>query len=82
MSETRTAEEILEQCHLEIRCKLIEIAASLDRIERSDKADAVCDDPRLTQYQDSLQVLAGAGFDRAEKLQMIFSDDYIPNWNR
>jgi hypothetical protein len=82
MPETRTAEEILEQCHLEIRCKLIEIAACLDRIERSGEFDVVRNDRRLAQYQESLQVLASDGVDRAEKLQMIFSDDYIPNWSK
>ena len=81
MSSARTAPQTLDTCYLEVRCKLIEIAAALDRVYRAEDADAVDDDPRLKQFRDSLEVLAGPGFDRAERLQMIFSDEYRPDWN-
>jgi hypothetical protein len=82
MSSTRTAAAVFEQNFLDIRCKLIELAAALDRIERADSADEVDADPRIEQIQEAIEVLGSRGFDRAERLQLIFSDQYDPNWNK
>jgi hypothetical protein len=32
--------------------------------------------------QQGLGILASAGSDRAERIQMLFSDEYIEGWNR
>ncbi len=55
---------------LGIRCRLIELAAALDRIDRANDAG---DDPRLAQIRRSLEILAADGPDRAERVQMVFS---------
>ena len=43
---------------------------------RSYQTSAVADDPRLTQIRRSLEILAGDGPNRAERIQMVFSLPY------
>jgi hypothetical protein len=82
MSATLTAEAVLERVYLEVRCRLLDVAASLDRIERADGGEAVLCDARWKQPQDGIAILASEGPDRAERIQMLFSDPYVANWNR
>jgi len=90
-----TAEAALDRHFLETRCKLIEIAANLDRIDRGAvangaqphsavfrEADRLNSDPRLTQIRKALQTLLEPGPGRAERCQMVFSLPYEPNWKR
>ena len=79
MSQAHTAAEVLEREFPPLRGKLLEVAAALDRIERS--AQGHPDDPRLDQTDRALTALRQPGADRAERLQMIFSLPYEPNWN-
>lgn len=73
-----TAKQVLDREFLEIRCKILEIAASFDRLER---ADGVVDgDPRTDLLREALQVLLSDRSDRAEQIQMIFSRSYEPTW--
>lgn len=55
---------------LGIRCRLIELAATLDRIGR---AGGAADDPRTAQIRRALEILADDQPDRAERMQMVFS---------
>lgn len=82
MSSTRTGEQVLEETFLDIRAKLIDLAASLDRIDRADTTGTVGQDPRTGQIQESLQVLSDESLNRAEQIQMIFSDEYVAGWNK
>lgn len=82
MSAEMTAGAVLDRVYLEIRARLLEIGASLDRIDRSEGRDDLAADSRLTQLQEGLAILAAAGGDRAERIQMLFSDPYVANWNR
>ena len=82
MSAPLAAEAVLDRVYLEVRAKLLEIAACLDRIERADQASAARSDPRWTQIQRGIELLKSDGFDRAEQIQMLFSDPYVPNWSR
>jgi hypothetical protein len=61
----------LDREFLGIRCRLIELAASLDRIDRNGRPAA--DDVRMAQIRRSLEVLAGNAPNRAEQVQMVFS---------
>jgi hypothetical protein len=76
--------EVLDREFLEVRAKLLEIGAALDRYDRAAQAaglelpDYV--DPRLVGIQKSLTVLVDRGPGRAEKIQQIFSDPYLPQW--
>ena len=74
------AAKVLDAYFLEARSKLLDLAAVLDRIDRGDEAEA--DDPRVERIRQALAVLANATGDRAERIQMIFSLPYDPNWKR
>ena len=67
MSTSPTASETLDGEFLGMRCRLIELAASLDRIDRSDGAPPA--DPRMAQIRRSLEILAGDAPDRATRVQ-------------
>ena len=56
---------------LGIRCRLIELAASFDRIDRA--GDLLADDPQWSQIRHSLEILAVNAPNRAAQVQMVFS---------
>ena len=68
--------EVLDRYYLDTRCKLIEIAAMLDRYDRADGADGAAADPRLPQLYQSLQILSqpAESPERARTLLELFSD--------
>jgi hypothetical protein len=72
------APEVLDREFLEIRAKLLELAASFDRLKR---ADGIVDgDPRLAQIHEAIDVLQNESGDRAEQIQLIFSLQYDDEW--
>ncbi|MEK6239649.1 MAG: hypothetical protein N2C14_33435 [Planctomycetales bacterium] len=75
---TLPAAETLEREFLILRCKIIEVAAILDRMDRGEGSAA--DDPRMHQARASLQQLLSAETDRAERIQILFSDPYEKEW--
>jgi hypothetical protein len=68
-----SAAKVLDREFLGIRCRLIELAAALDRIDRAE--GAVVDDPRRLQIRRSLEILSAETDEpsRAERVQMEFS---------
>ena len=82
MSAPLAAEAVLDRVYLEVRAKLLEVAACLDRVERAERAAAARSDARWDQIQSGIEILTRSGFDRAEQIQMLFSDPYVPNWSR
>jgi hypothetical protein len=82
MSAPSTAPAVLDRVYLEIRCKLLDVAACLDRVSRSDGADVAEADARFAQILRGIEILGSSATDRAEQIQMLFSDPYVPNWNR
>ncbi len=70
------AKQTLEQYFFEMRWRCLSLAADLDRVERGEGGRALIEaDPRLAQLREALGVLLKpANADRAEKVQMIFSD--------
>jgi hypothetical protein len=70
--------EVLDREFLEIRARLLHIAASLDRIDRAD--GSVAADARLELIRKSLAILAAPDADRAEKIQLLFSRPYDADW--
>lgn len=75
-----SAADVLDKVFLEVRCKLLDAAACLDRIERSEGADNARKDPRHRGIQEAIAILASTGTDRAERIQLLFSDSYVDNW--
>ena len=68
-----SAREVLDAYFLETRAKLIEIAANLDRVERSPGFSEVRDDSRLRFVQDALKILQSPEPNRAELIQKLYS---------
>jgi hypothetical protein len=82
MPTVQTAQQVLDRHYLEIRCSLLDLAAALDRLERSDGFDQASQDARLAKLREGLTILASTGDDRAERIQLLFSDEYVANWKR
>lgn len=68
------AADVLDREFLGIRCRLIDLAAALDRIDRAEGAPA--GDPRWSQIRRSLEILGGSAPNRAEQVQLAFSLPY------
>jgi hypothetical protein len=77
-NSTLEAPEVLNREFLEIRARLVQVAALLDRLDRA--SGSVSGDPRLAGIRESIEVLANPGPGRAEKLQLIFSRHYEADW--
>ena len=75
-----TAKAVLDQDFLAIRHRILDIAASLDRLDRADKADEIADDPRRGNIQDAIRLLSDPAPDRAARVQLVFSDPYDESW--
>lgn len=82
MASPQTADEVLDRSFLEVRSKLLDIASALDRADRADPSGSIQDDPRLEKVRESLDILQSRNFGRAERIQMVFSDEYDPAWNQ
>jgi hypothetical protein len=75
-----SASTVLDAEFLELRARLLHAAAQLDRLDRAQ--GAVADDARMQGVHRAIQILAGAGPNRAEQIQLIFSRPYDPNWKQ
>ncbi|WP_437201647.1 hypothetical protein [Planctomicrobium sp. SH664] len=78
----QTAQQVLDRHYLEIRCGLLDLAAQFDRLDRSPGREQLDGDRRLELIADAIQIVASQTENRAEQLQLLFSDQYVPGWNR
>jgi len=71
----RDASKVVEETFAEMRWRCLSLAADLDRIQRAnDGGKVLASDARLNKLRTALQALLGPEADRAERVQMIFSD--------
>ena len=71
----RDGSKVVDETFAEIRWRCLSLAADLDRIQRAnDGGKVLASDARLTKLRAALQALLGPEPDRAERVQMIFSD--------
>jgi hypothetical protein len=75
-----TAPDVLDREFLQIRAKILELAASFDRLDRSE--GSVAGDPRMKLIHQGLEILASDRPDRAEEVQLLFSRPYLQDWRR
>lgn len=68
-----SAREALDAYFLETRARLLEIAANLDRVDRSPDLLAIRGDSRLRFIHDALTILQSAEPNRAEKILQLYS---------
>jgi hypothetical protein len=73
-----TAAEVLEREFLNIRAKILEVGALLDRLDRAEAS--VGNDPRCERIRRALAVLSQSDTPRAEQIQMIFSLPFADDW--
>ena len=78
MSESMTAPQILDREFLEIRAKILELAASFDRMDRGD--GVVENDLRMETIRQGVEILQSDAPNRAEQLQLLFSLEYKSDW--
>lgn len=78
MTSPMSAAEVLDREFLEVRAELLRVAASLDRLDRSE--GSVNDDPRVSLIAKSLSLLQSTEPNRAEQLQMLFSLPFDESW--
>jgi hypothetical protein len=64
-----TRQEVLDLYFMDARCKLTDLAAFMDRVERAGGAE----DFRMSEFRKALQALNAAA-NRAEKVLLAFSD--------
>ena len=77
------ANKALENYFFEARCKLLDIAGILDRINRGQEAgEVLANDPRIEKIRKALEVLHDQSVGRAERIQQIFSLDYDSTWEK
>ncbi len=80
MPASPAAGKILDREFLEIRSKLIDLGALLDRVGRGPGVAA--GDQRMDKIGRALEILAGGTPDRAEQIQIVFSLPYDEHWRR
>jgi hypothetical protein len=71
MSVSQPTAKSLDREFLGIRCRLIELAAAMDRIDRSGGSSA--DDARRLHIRRGLEILLSDASNRAERVQLEFS---------
>ena len=82
MPDPQSPVEVLDRDFLNVRARLIEVAASLDRIDRADPDGSLRNDPRTDRIRKSIDVLSHISeTNRAEQVLRVFSDEYDPNWS-
>ena len=69
----RSGTGLVDEYFIENRTRLLEVAAYLDRLDRSGDA-AVDRDFRMRAFREALDVLCSSESGRVERIQMIFSD--------
>ena len=74
------APQALERHFLDARCRILDVAAILDRIGRGENAGNAEEDPRLARVREAIEVLLDRSGARAERIQQIFSLGYDANW--
>ena len=72
------AKEVLDREFLDLRSRILDIAASLDRIQRAD--GNASDDARMSDIGEALQIALSDQNHRAERIQLLFSRDYDTHW--
>ena len=71
------ASQVLDREFLQLRAKILELAASFDRLDRG---APLPEDTRLNLLHQGIQIVLSDDPDRAERLQRLFSREYDPNW--
>ena len=84
MTNVRNGDQVVAESFLEVRAKLLEVAATLDRIDRASET-ATLDEPAKTKRElliEATKILLSDDRNRAEQLQQLFSRTYDTDWRQ
>ena len=73
-----SAPEILNREFLELRCKILDLAAAFDRLGRAEGTTE--GDARVARLREALSLVLDEPEGRAEQVQMLFSRSYDDGW--
>ena len=76
----KSSKQILDREFLELRSKLLDVAASLDRIDRAE--GSVSGDDRMKLLAAGIEIIASDSPDRAHQIQKLFSREFDPQWKQ
>ena len=79
----RNPDTILNESFLDVRAKLLEVAATLDRIDRAgNNGESLSADlaERRAKIDQAIQICGSPDADRADRLHTLFSRSYDPQW--
>ncbi|MEL6108744.1 MAG: hypothetical protein AAFU85_22280 [Planctomycetota bacterium] len=78
----RSGDKIVGESFLEVRAKLLEVAATFDRIDRGCSEGTLGDDAlsKRELLRAATEILLSDQADRAERLQRLFSRGYESDW--
>jgi hypothetical protein len=65
---------------LPMRAKLLDLAATLDRLDRAD--ESLDDDPRMAKIRHAVEILLRQDPDRTEQIQLVLSRAYDEDWSK
>ena len=74
----RTAQQVIADEFLIARAKILELAATLDRIERS--SGDVEDSIPMNLIAQGMHILCDEEVDKAKRVQLLMSRQYDPPW--
>ena len=72
------SQEILDREFLDIRSKILEVGAALDRLHRAE--GDVSSDSRVSLIHEALKLVSSDEPHRAEHIQLLFSREYDAAW--
>ncbi|MDX1924962.1 MAG: hypothetical protein SFV81_00510 [Pirellulaceae bacterium] len=79
----RNAEQVVEQEFLQVRAKILEIAAFLDRLDPQDaQGISSVNTERLKLLRAGCELLLDGENDKAARLQLLFSRKYDEQWRQ
>ena len=84
MTNVRNGDHVVAESFLQVRAKLLEVAATLDRIDRASEA-AELDEPARSKREllgEATKILLSEDPNRAERLQQLFSREYDADWRQ
>jgi hypothetical protein len=76
--QTRTADKILSEEYLVARAKILELAATLDRLAHAPgEVDSL---PQKKLLDQAMRILIDSDGDKARRVQLLLSRQYEPDW--
>ena len=74
----RTAVHLIAEEFLIARAKILELAATLDRLDRAD--GDIENSKQLVMLTQGMQILCDSEPDKAKRVQLLMSRQYEPEW--